>query len=311
MKYIILDMEWNGSPYYYKEGYFNEIIEIGAVRLDEGLQLVDTFQALVRPTVHKRLTGRVKRLTHISNNEVRLAKNFVETYRSFCEWVGDEENCFLSYGTGDVLVLLENFEQFNMPQKLSVMDHYCDLQELCKRALGMDKAKQPGLSAVAEAVGIPCDDMDMHRALDDSKVSADCMRKLWNEDTFRELCCVADAEFIRKLTFKSVLLSDIDNPLIDKSVFARVCPECGAPLERTTEIISKNRTFIAHYYCQPCDAEYVGKHQFKLKYEGVFHKCNLRKIVIEPEESDEACDRADSPECAEDTASPIEQADGE
>lgn len=276
MKYIIIDLEWNGAPLYKTGGYFNEIIEIGAVRLDEELRTVDTFQALVQPKIHKKLTGRVKRLTHISNDEVRNARRFKETYREFQAWLGGEENCVLTWGTGDILVLLENFEQLGIKNGINAIHNYCDAQAICQRSLNIENGKQPGLSAVAEMLDIGCGDMEMHRALDDSLVSAECLRRAWQQDLFDELVSRVDEEFIRRITFKTVTISDIKNPLIDRNLFRQRCPVCGSRMKRITDIISRNRGFTADYRCSSCKVEYVGRHQFKLKYEGIQHKCLLR-----------------------------------
>ncbi len=283
MQYIILDLEWNGMPLYATGGYFNEIIEFGAVKLDDSLRMIDTFQALVRPKVHKKLTGRVKRLTHITNDAVRAADYFVDTYAQFRKWLGTEEKCMMSWGTGDLLVILENLRRYGMRESLSdIMDYYCDAQTVCQRVLGIDAAKQPGLSLIAEQVGVPCEDKEMHRALDDSIVTAECLRKLWNQEIFDELKARADSEFIRKITFKTTTLTNIDNPLIDKKLFRQRCPVCGSRMRRITPIAAKNKWFIADYSCSSCSDTYRGKHQFKVKYEGVAHKCVLK--LIEPED---------------------------
>ena len=56
MNYIILDLEWNqsakGKSYENKKIPF-EIIQIGAVKLNEKGELQDTFNCVVRPTVYK------------------------------------------------------------------------------------------------------------------------------------------------------------------------------------------------------------------------------------------------------------------
>ncbi len=293
MKYVIIDLEWNGAPLYKTGGYFNEIIEIGAVRLDEDLRQVDTFQALVQPKIHKKLTGRVKRLTHISNDEVRAARRFKETYAEFCQWLGEEENCILTWGTGDILVLLENFEQLGIKNGIRAIHNYCDAQIICQRALDIDSAKQPGLSAVAEQLGIEFSDMEMHRALDDSIVSAECLRRVWKQDLFEELRSKVDEEFIRRITFKTVIISDINNPILDQinksACFRQRCPACNSRMRRLGGIISRNRGFTAEYRCPKCEVEYVGRHQFKLKYEGLQHKCVLRtREEIEAAKREEA-----------------------
>ena len=54
MSYIILDLEWNASYSTRLHGFVNEIIEFGAVKLDESYQIVDTFSVMVKPKIGKR-----------------------------------------------------------------------------------------------------------------------------------------------------------------------------------------------------------------------------------------------------------------
>ena len=48
MTTIILDLEWNTAYYPKQSRFINEIIEFGAVKLDENLEVVDDFQMFVR-----------------------------------------------------------------------------------------------------------------------------------------------------------------------------------------------------------------------------------------------------------------------
>ena len=54
MNFVILDLEWNGTYSRRLKGFMNEIIEFGAVKVDECLHVLDTFDALVRPQVGKK-----------------------------------------------------------------------------------------------------------------------------------------------------------------------------------------------------------------------------------------------------------------
>jgi DNA polymerase III epsilon subunit-like protein len=47
MHYIILDLEWNNTYARRTKGFLNEIIEIGAVMLDDNLNTIDNFSCLV------------------------------------------------------------------------------------------------------------------------------------------------------------------------------------------------------------------------------------------------------------------------
>ena len=72
MNYIVLDMEWNqpgpGSPSARKVlpvQIRGEIIQIGAVRMNEDQQVMDEFQIMVKPKYYRHLNRRVSKLTGI------------------------------------------------------------------------------------------------------------------------------------------------------------------------------------------------------------------------------------------------------
>ncbi len=60
MNFVILDLEWNGTYSRRIKSFINEIIEFGAVKVDEQLHIIDTFEALVRPQVGKKISGKIR-----------------------------------------------------------------------------------------------------------------------------------------------------------------------------------------------------------------------------------------------------------
>ena len=70
MNYVIIDLEWNGTYVKKVHGFFNEIIEIGAVKLDANMREIDRFQAIIKPAVSKKLTKLVTDLTSITDEEL-------------------------------------------------------------------------------------------------------------------------------------------------------------------------------------------------------------------------------------------------
>ena len=54
MNFIIFDLEWNNAYNYKLKHGMNEIIEIGAVKLDENLDVVDTFKQLIITAAFKK-----------------------------------------------------------------------------------------------------------------------------------------------------------------------------------------------------------------------------------------------------------------
>ena len=67
--FIVLDLEWNQSPGGRETSMDRlpfEIIEIGAVKLDENLRIISEFSRLVRPQVYKTLHYKISEVTHLS-----------------------------------------------------------------------------------------------------------------------------------------------------------------------------------------------------------------------------------------------------
>ena len=57
MNIVVLDLEWNGAYSKRLHGYINEIIEFGAVKLDQELNIIDRFSCFVKPQVGKRISS--------------------------------------------------------------------------------------------------------------------------------------------------------------------------------------------------------------------------------------------------------------
>ena len=70
MQFIVADLEWNGAYSRKAHGYFNEIIEICAVKLNEAMELTSRFHALIKPVVSRKLSEVVTGLTSITAEEL-------------------------------------------------------------------------------------------------------------------------------------------------------------------------------------------------------------------------------------------------
>ena len=73
MNYIVFDLEWNQCPYGKEKENPKlpfEIIEIGAVKLDENRNVIDSFQEIVKPAVYHRLHFRTKEILGITSNRL-------------------------------------------------------------------------------------------------------------------------------------------------------------------------------------------------------------------------------------------------
>lgn len=279
MHFIVADLEWNGAYSKKAHGYFNEIIEIGAVKLNESMEQTDTFHALIKPVVSRKLSDIVTGLTSITQEELDGGETFSGAVSRLRRWIGREEAVFLTWSTTDLLVLMENCRYFFGSDRIPFMRRYADLQLYCQMRTGAGTAQQMGLAKACERLGISGEDMDSHRALDDSIMTGRVLAKVYEPVSFARQTAEVDDRFYERITFKTVIISDIDSPLVKRSELQFRCEDCNRPLRREGEWKFRSRAFCANFVCRQCGREYAGRVQFKLKYEGVEVK---RKLTDRP-----------------------------
>jgi len=96
MNYIVIDLEFNGRKHY--DIYPMEIIEIGAVKLDERLEVVDTFQSYIKPNFY--INRFALQFCGITKETLQSSRSFAEVSKQFREFCGEEYK-ILSWGGGD------------------------------------------------------------------------------------------------------------------------------------------------------------------------------------------------------------------
>lgn len=114
MAYIVFDMEWNqpvcaAQPQKGKNGVklAGEIMQIGAIKLDDNLEIIGDFSLCVKPHFYKRLNKRVRELTGISKEELAEADLFPAVFAQFDAFCGDSPT-LLTWGFDDVPILRQN-----------------------------------------------------------------------------------------------------------------------------------------------------------------------------------------------------------
>ena len=285
MYFVIMDLEWNNSFNKMTQKFMNEIIEIGAVKLDEQLNEVGKFSELIRPVISKKLRSRIKNLTNISNEEVRTGRPFEEVIRDFEEWVGDDA-VVMSWGDTDLRTLLTNFKWFLKKNSVTFIDKYADLQKYCQCFINMENVQQAGLSYAAECLEIDPEKYPHHRALDDSILSAECFKKVYNEEKFNEFIKICDKDFYGRLLFHPYVIKNKNDPLIDKNQFNCFCEICGGKVETVKKWKFMNQSFRGIFYCANCDREFKVSLRFKKFYDYIDIKRSYSEVIHAKEESE-------------------------
>ena len=162
MDFIIFDLEatcWEGNTL----GREQEIIEIGALRMNAFGEVGSTFQRFVRPVMHPRLSVYCKRLTGITQDEVDSADTFDRVLGHFHDWYDQDGDILLcSWGAKDHQLLegdmaLHRIED-GLPDYIELKEQYYAIKDMHKKM---------GLKRVLDREGFDFEGTH-HRALDDA-----------------------------------------------------------------------------------------------------------------------------------------------
>lgn len=179
MNYIVFDLEatcWEGAD----KGQ-NEIIEIGAVKINDKKRIVSEFERFVKPLKHPILSDFCKNLTSITQEHVNSAFYFDRVAEEFKAWIGHgkEEYILCSWGLYDK-------KQFESDCKLFGLDagwvkHHVNLKQQhgqirkLRRAIGMKNALQ------LEGISL---EGTHHRGIDDARNIAKIFLKYFDRWSF-------------------------------------------------------------------------------------------------------------------------------
>ncbi|SFB59201.1 Inhibitor of the KinA pathway to sporulation, predicted exonuclease [Cohnella sp. OV330] len=173
MDYIILDIEFNGRKF--ASELPMEVIEIGAVRLNEALEAVDEFSALIKPVYFSKLNSFIKKKTGIPQEDIDSASGFVPVIRSFLAWLGRSESCrFVTWGGEDFKRIVLDTRMHKLDDAYWMSAVYYDLLKIYLRSRGL--TNDVSVEAALEELGIPSEG-SAHRALDDARMTAEIFRK--------------------------------------------------------------------------------------------------------------------------------------
>ncbi len=283
MYYVIMDLEWNNSYNKTRKCFVNEILEIGAVLVDEELDVIDTFSVIIRSQLIKKLSGRVKNLTHISNEDMISGVSFQRAISDFIKWIGGRSCVFMSWGNSDIRVLVDNFSMFCGMNSIPFLTQYVDLQKYCQEFIVGAGNQQIGLVNAAVHMGIDVSDCSFHRALEDSLLGLRCLKKCFNREHLLNTAVICDSAFYQKLLFKSSVITNINSRKIDKSKMKCDCPSCKNPMKRLSDWKVVNQSFSAMFYCNDCEKLI----NFSIRFKEYYDRIDVRTNIVEMKKSED------------------------
>lgn len=280
MNYISLDLEWNCTKNPKTGKFINEIIEIGAVKLNSKRREVSQFSVVIKPQLTKKLNQYVKRLTHITEQELKGGIPFLQAMKEFSKWAG-KNAVFFTWSNTDLYVLLENYKQFLNKDALDFMAGYVDLQRYVEQFVPTKPGQQISLSDAAAALGFDTQNYHLHRALDDSRICAQLLEMTYEQKSFGSMIQPArDESFYKRLTFKPFYIRDFNDANVDKSVLDYKCEKCNAPTNRVSKVSFENNAFCITAQCPECKQRYKINARFKKTFDSVLTSRTVQKLTM-------------------------------
>ncbi len=155
----------------------NEIIEIGAVKLDGDLNYVSEFDEFVKPIINPILTKFCTELTSISQENINSADTFPIVLKRFINWMGpDIENRMLvSWGDYDKRQFKRDCSLHNL--KSDWIGNHLNCKKFFSKH--MKTTRLYGLSNAISLIGESFSGTH-HRGIDDAKNVVTIMRYIYN-----------------------------------------------------------------------------------------------------------------------------------
>ncbi|MGN0173693.1 MAG: exonuclease domain-containing protein [Acutalibacteraceae bacterium] len=286
--FIIFDLEFNSTKLPHYDKNINEIIEIGAVKLDNSLNEIDSFSMTVKPKYTKKLNPYTKKITQITEDELKHSSPFEKVIEEFVDWCDvDNNTCFLTWSDTDLHVMAENYAEFLKKDCVDFITKYTDLQKYISFFIKTENNNQISLKSAAEHFKIDTENFSMHRAEDDSRVCGRILFKSYDKELFNKYIRIIDNKtFYQKLLFKPYVINDINHKDIDKNDLFFECPVCGTKNNFSGKYNKKINAFTNIIKCENCKKKIAVSLRIKKTFDKVTIAKRTREFVKKKKEKE-------------------------
>ena len=238
---VLFDLEWNigYQPFIFnyhgvQQTFRGEIIEIGAVKIDEDANVLDTFSIHLRPRIFRCLQHHIAKVTGLTQEDLDKGEPIIQGLRRFMKWCGPDAE-FAEWGMDDVPVLKQNLFLCHLDESRPTV--WYDLQQIFLREHPRKEGEGMTLESVVTRLGIPMD-RPFHDALSDTLYTADVCRKLdlraglaaypTEDEALHQSLCSAPGDYRDFRVFRSYV--EPTTWRTDPAISVAQCPVCGADL---------------------------------------------------------------------------------
>ena len=186
MNYLVVDFEFTfyKRPVGRPRAFFAEIIEIGAVKLDENLNDCGKLQNFVKPHFFPKHAKDAMDFCMITDADMKKAITFPAMLEKMSAMYEAGNTLFVAWGDSDYKVLAEGCSRHKLDNPVLQAD-YLDLAEAYKLWRGEENT--PSLKAAITEMEVTADGL-AHTAFDDAyntgKVLAKMLEKGWTYEAY-------------------------------------------------------------------------------------------------------------------------------
>lgn len=274
MNYIVMDLEWNQSAKgkeYTIESFPFEIIQIGAVKLDDKLNIIDEWECIIRPKVYTKLQRVVKEVLGITEKDLEDGGDFDKEVVEFLNWCGDDY-IFATWGSMDVTELRRNMKHYGVKETFAKPVLYMDLQKMYSINYSDGKSRSNLKSAIVES-GIE-ESEEYHSAISDARYTAKIMQRLdldfvgkyLSVDTFTIPAARREEIYLNFGTYEKYISKGFvtrEKAADDRIAKACKCYICGKSMEKNVKWFSTNSK--NYYGLFTCEEHGLFKGKIKVK----------------------------------------------
>jgi len=191
MKYIVVDLEMNGVAEKYwtiKDMCHLEIIQIGAIMLDENYEEISSFNKYCKPVYNDEISKNYEYLTGITTETVAFAPLFETVFKEFVDWCASKEPDYRIYAwsNSDLLQVKTEMKVKNMVASEAeeyALNNWHDFQKEFDDLIGVSSAVSlnKALAYAGETFTGKA-----HNALTDARNTAKLMKLVSDEENFKK-----------------------------------------------------------------------------------------------------------------------------
>lgn len=185
MSYIVFDLEFNQAYQCKKEKITItneecpfEIIQIGALKLNENFETIQTFNRLIKPHIYTTLNPFIENLTGITMDDLNTSKPFKDIYEEFIDFIQGDKSILCVWGLADIKELLRNIKYHNLDISIIPMK-YINLQQYASKFLKCPKGTHIGLNKAVNLLNIPLDSK-FHNAFADAHYTTEIFKRIYS-----------------------------------------------------------------------------------------------------------------------------------